>query len=130
MHSPATIGPRQIGPLTVRRQFPRFEPHSYAKIRATIMPDYIRIASEVGCTPAQLALAWLLHKAPHIVAIPGTRRLDHALENLSAMNLRLSVEVMNQLNQLINPKRVAHPRYSPAAQADVDTEQIEYEPSP
>ena len=80
------------------------------------------LAQEVGCTPAQLALAWLLHKAPHIVPIPGTTRLDHLQEDLGAAALHLTPEVMQRLETLINQQTVAGPRYTPQNAAEVDTE--------
>jgi aryl-alcohol dehydrogenase-like predicted oxidoreductase len=42
-----------------------------------ILEEFVRLASEVGCTPAQLALGWPLNRAPHIVPIPGTRSVAH-----------------------------------------------------
>ena len=47
------------------------------------------VAREQGCTMGQLALAWLLARAPHIVPIPGTTRTDHMRENLGALDVRL-----------------------------------------
>lgn len=81
-----------------------------------------RIARDKGCTPAQLALAWLLHKAPHIVPIPGTTRLDHLQEDLGAAAVKLSPQHMAQLESLINQDNVAGPRYAPQGTGEVDTE--------
>src|SRR5205085_1701990 len=55
----------------IRRTMPRFEPENHAQ-NLRLLPAYRELAREAGCTPAQLALAWLLHKAPNIVPIPGT----------------------------------------------------------
>lgn len=80
------------------------------------------LASEAGCTPAQLALAWLLHKAPHIVLIPGTTRVDHLDENLGALDMKLGASLVKQLDALVNERTVSGPRYAQATQAKIDTE--------
>jgi hypothetical protein len=69
-----------------------------------------------------LAIAWLLHKAPHILPIPGTSRVDHLLDDLGADAVSLSHEVMARLEALINEKTVAGNRYNEQANREVDTE--------
>ena len=66
LHDVATLDAKDI-----RRTMPRFAPDNYAA-NLKLLPPYKALAKEAGCTPAQLALAWLLHKAPHIIPIPGT----------------------------------------------------------
>ena len=105
----------------IRRPMPRFSPENYAANLGLLKP-YAALAEEVGCTPAQLALAWLLHKAPHIVPIPGTTRLDHLQEDLGAAAVKLSPQHMQQLESLINQDNVAGPRYAPQGTGEVDTE--------
>ncbi|WP_342619741.1 aldo/keto reductase [Rhodoferax sp. GW822-FHT02A01] len=107
----------------IRRSMPRFEPATYAKNLELLTP-YRQLAEQVGCTPSQLALAWLLHKAPHIIPIPGSQKLDHILENAAADNVVLSADVMQQLEGLINNSTVHGPRYDPQATGEVDTEQF------
>jgi aryl-alcohol dehydrogenase-like predicted oxidoreductase len=92
-------------------------PHNLALLGA-----YVQIANELGCTPAQLALAWVLHQAPHIVTIPGTSRIDHLKDNMAALNLQLSPEVLTRLNQTINQDKVSGQRYNAQASSEVDTE--------
>lgn len=60
-----------------------------------MLPGYIAIANEAGCTPSQLALAWLLHQGEHI-DIPGTTRTEHLLENLAADASYLNSGTLNQ----------------------------------
>jgi aryl-alcohol dehydrogenase-like predicted oxidoreductase len=57
-------------------------------------------AVQLGATPMQAALAWLLHRAPNILLIPGTASLDHLRENLGAAQLKPSGEVMSKLNNI------------------------------
>jgi aryl-alcohol dehydrogenase-like predicted oxidoreductase len=105
----------------IRRGMPRFEPGHYAA-NLKLLPPYEAIAAEVGCTPAQLALAWLLARADHIVPIPGTANIEHLREDIAAADVSLSADVMARLDALINQHTVSGPRYNPANQADVDTE--------
>ncbi|MGY1771520.1 aldo/keto reductase [Blastococcus sp. SYSU D00813] len=58
------------------------------------------IARELGATPSQVALAWLLHKSPVVLPIPGTKSVDHLTENLGAAGLTLSDEDMARLDAL------------------------------
>jgi aryl-alcohol dehydrogenase-like predicted oxidoreductase len=105
----------------IRRTMPRFEPATYARNLELLTP-YQQIASQAGCTPAQLALAWLLHKAPHIIPIPGSQRLDHIVENAAADSVQLSTAVMDELDALINQSSVSGERYDAQASGEVDTE--------
>jgi aryl-alcohol dehydrogenase-like predicted oxidoreductase len=62
-----------------------------------------RIAEELGATPMQVALAWLLQRSPNILLIPGTSSLAHLRENLAAAELELSAEVVDRLNAIGEP---------------------------
>jgi pyridoxine 4-dehydrogenase len=57
-----------------------------------------KIAQEIGATPMQVALAWLLHRSPNILLIPGTSSLEHLRENLKAAELSLSKAVLAELD--------------------------------
>ena len=84
--------------------------------------DAHAIANEVGCTPAQLAIAWLLHKGPDILPIPGTASIAHLRENNGADAVRLDAGVMQRLEALINQRTVSGDRYNEQANREVDTE--------
>jgi aryl-alcohol dehydrogenase-like predicted oxidoreductase len=58
------------------------------------------VAAELNATPMQVALAWLLHRSPNILLIPGTSSQTHLRENLAAANLTLPPEALDQLNQI------------------------------
>ena len=64
----------------------------------------------------------MLHKAPHIVPIPGTTSVPHLREDLAAADIRLSAEVMAQLEATVNTGSITGQRYSPQASGEVDTE--------
>ncbi|MFM0090057.1 aldo/keto reductase family oxidoreductase [Paraburkholderia sediminicola] len=58
------------------------------------------IAQTIGATPMQVALAWLLHRAPNILLIPGTSSLGHLRENMQAAHLRLTDDVRTELDAI------------------------------
>ena len=105
----------------IRRSMPRFAPANYAA-NLGLLPAYLAVASELGCTPAQLALAWLLQQAPHIIPIPGTTSPAHLLDDLGADRVMLNAATLAQLNGLINQQTVQGARYSAQAAGEVDTE--------
>jgi aryl-alcohol dehydrogenase-like predicted oxidoreductase len=105
----------------IRRTMPRFEPANFAA-NLRLLPAYEALAVDAGCTPAQLALAWLLHKAPHIVAIPGTTKLQHLQDNMAAADVKLSESIIERAEKLINQKTVTGGRYNAQAESEVDTE--------
>ena len=107
----------------IRRNMPRFqEPHFSQNLQ--LLDAFAAIADEMECTKAQLALAWLLHTAAHIVPIPGTTSIAHLEEDLGASDITLSEDVMNRLDALINPSTVSGPRYPAGVQAEIDTEEL------
>jgi aryl-alcohol dehydrogenase-like predicted oxidoreductase len=105
----------------IRRLMPRFEPANYAKNLA-LLPEYRHIADDAGCTPAQLALAWLLARDDHILPIFGTRQPEHLDENAGSASVKLDRRIVERLDALINQQSVAGPRYNAATQEEIDTE--------
>jgi aryl-alcohol dehydrogenase-like predicted oxidoreductase len=118
LHDVSTLGPKDI-----RSAMPRFAPDNYAA-NLKLLPPYKALAAEAGCTPAQLALAWLLHKAPHIIPIPGTGRVDHLQEDLGALSVTLDAGLIARLEALINQNTVTGQRYSAQSASEVDTEEF------
>lgn len=102
-----------------RRNDPRYQGENFdANMRAaSVVRD---IAERSGGTPAQIALAWLLHKGPDIVPIPGTKRRRYLEENVASADVRLSVEDIAALDAALPPEKVAGPRYNQKLMAQVD----------
>ena len=100
---------------------PRFQGAAF-EANLKMFGKFADLAHETGCTPAQLCLAWLLAKEATQVPIPGTTNPDHMVENAKAAEIRLSPETMARVEELVNPQTVTGPRYAPAMQASVDTE--------
>jgi aryl-alcohol dehydrogenase-like predicted oxidoreductase len=112
-----------LDPKDIRRGMPRFQPDNFAA-NLKLLGGYTALATEAGCTPAQLALAWLLAKGPHIVPIPGTTSAAHLVENLGAAEVVLAPAIVDRLDALINRHTVAGPRYTASTQAEIDTEEF------
>lgn len=110
-----------LQPHDIRRGMPRFAPDNHAA-NLRLLPAYRQLASDAGCTPAQLALAWLLHKAPHIIPIPGTTDVSHLHEDLAAQQVQLSLDTVAAVEALINQNTVTGARYNAQASSEVDTE--------
>ena len=104
----------------VRRNHPRFQDENAAVNRALV--DAVKeIARDKKCTPAQLALAWLLaRRDPQIVPIPGTRRVERLDENAGASAIRLAEADERRIAQLLASMRVAGTRYPAPAMANVN----------
>ncbi|GAA1843034.1 aldo/keto reductase [Asanoa iriomotensis] len=82
-----------------RRGIPRYSDENLRQNLSTV--DVVRrIAGELGAKPGQVALAWLLAKAPDVVPIPGTRRAAYVAENAAAAELRLTAEQVAELDAL------------------------------
>jgi aryl-alcohol dehydrogenase-like predicted oxidoreductase len=105
----------------LRRTLPRFEANAYAA-NLQLLQEYARLARAAHASMAQLALAWVLARGEHVVAIPGTTSKAHLEENLGAATIELQPDLIDRLDALINQRTVVGERYNSAAQADVDTE--------
>jgi aryl-alcohol dehydrogenase-like predicted oxidoreductase len=118
---------RDVGTLAandIRRAMPRFSAETYTA-NLPMLDAYQAIAREVGCTPAQLALAWLLHKDSKLIPIPGTQNIHHLEDNIAASEVALSSELMQRLEALINQQTVKGPRYNALNASEVDTEEFQ-----
>jgi aryl-alcohol dehydrogenase-like predicted oxidoreductase len=101
----------EYSPGDYRRGDPRFQGKNFdANVRAA---SAVRaIAERKRATPAQIALAWLLHKGPDVVPIPGTKRRSFLEENAAAAPVKLTPDEMGQLDRAMPPEAVAGPRYN------------------
>jgi aryl-alcohol dehydrogenase-like predicted oxidoreductase len=109
------------GAKDIRRGMPRFAPEHWPTNLA-VHAAAMALAQEAGATLAQMALAWLLSRGEHVLAIPGTTRAAHLRENLAAADLAVAPAWLARLDALVNPCTVAGDRYSAQASLEVDTE--------
>jgi aryl-alcohol dehydrogenase-like predicted oxidoreductase len=110
-----------LPPKDIRLAMPRFQTENFAR-NLRLLDGFAVIARENDCTMGQLALAWLLAKAPHIVPIPGTTRLDHLAENAAGCDVRLLPAAFERMDALINANTVSGPRYNATTLPEIDTE--------
>lgn len=97
---------------------PRFSAENFHHNLALV--DKInQLAAAKNCTPAQLALAWILHQGENIVPIPGTRNIDRLLDNSGAMSVVLSKLELDEINQLIPIDSAFGMRYPEAMMASL-----------
>jgi len=102
-----------------RNTIPRFTPEN-RKANLALVDLVTRIAEQKKVTPAQVALAWLLHKGQDIVPIPGTKRRKYLEENLGAAVVSLKSEEMAALDAGGASGKVSGVRYGPVQQATID----------
>jgi aryl-alcohol dehydrogenase-like predicted oxidoreductase len=106
----------QVATGDFRGTLPRFQADALAHNLKLV--DLVKqIAAQHGATPAQIALAWLLAKAPFIVPIPGTTKLHRLEENLGGANVALSEADLAEIEALLATVTIEGARYTPAGEA-------------
>jgi aryl-alcohol dehydrogenase-like predicted oxidoreductase len=93
-----------------RRASPRFQGENFAKNLA-LVEQVKKFAKDKNCTPAQLALAWVLSRGAHIVPIPGTKRVATLEENIGALDVSLSAVELAQIDAIFPPDAAVGDRY-------------------
>ena len=101
-----------------RRQNPRFQGENFEK-NLELVERVKQIAGDKGCTPAQLALAWVLHRGRDVVPIPGTTSAKHLEDNAAAAAIELSDDELARIDEVIPADLVAGTRYPEAGMARV-----------
>lgn len=93
-----------------RRVSPRFQGENFAQ-NLTVVTRVQEIAREKGCTPSQLALAWVLTQGKDIVPIPGTKRRKYLEENAAALAVKLTSDELARINEVLPRGSAAGARY-------------------
>ncbi|MEQ4519535.1 aldo/keto reductase [Pseudarthrobacter sp. B907] len=101
-----------------RRHSPRFQGENFTR-NLELVDRVTELATEKDCTPAQLALAWLLAQCEHIVPIPGTKKRERLRENLGAVDVELSADDLARLDELAPAGVAAGARYPHMDSIDV-----------
>ena len=102
-----------------RRNHPRFTRENIDH-NLGLVAHVREMAAEVGCTPVQLALAWLLHQGDDVAPIPGTKHVRYLEENVAATEVSLSDEQLRRLDELLPPGAVAGERYQEGGMRSVE----------
>ncbi len=93
-----------------RSRHPRFQGENFTQ-NLNLAATVNTIASELGCTPAQLALAWVLAQGNDVVPIPGTKRIHYLNDNLGATAVRLTPKTLERIDEAFPANATAGPRY-------------------
>jgi aryl-alcohol dehydrogenase-like predicted oxidoreductase len=99
-----------------RRGLPRFQGEALTK-NLSLVEALTQIAKEKEITPAQLALAWILHQAPDIAPIPGTTKISRLEENIGAVDVALSAEDLTRIAAAVPETAIEGARYNEAGLA-------------
>jgi aryl-alcohol dehydrogenase-like predicted oxidoreductase len=111
--------PEDLAPDDSRRHMPRFQGENF-KHNLQLVEKVREISKEKNCTPAQIALAWLLAQGEDIVAIPGTKRRERLEENLRAIDVELSDDDLRRIGEAAPLGYAAGTRYPQAAMHTVN----------
>jgi aryl-alcohol dehydrogenase-like predicted oxidoreductase len=111
--------PDDLAPNDWRRNNPRFQSDNFQK-NLDIVERVTRVAARKGCTPAQLALAWVLAQGDDVIPIPGTKRHARLEENAAAADLHLSAEELREIDALLPQGIAAGTRYPEAGMRAVN----------
>lgn len=122
--SGAVTDPLFLAGSDIRSSMPRFNIDNWPSNRL-LQQQFVELAQLAGCSPAQLAIQWLLAQGSHIHVLPGTRSSKHLAENALSSTLRLAPETLAKADAMINQFTVKGDRYNAAAQADIDTEEFQ-----
>jgi aryl-alcohol dehydrogenase-like predicted oxidoreductase len=107
----------------IRKAMPRFQGDDYRR-NAKLLSPFADLARQAGCSMAQLAMAWVLAQGEHIVALPGTGKMAHMIEDAEASDVVVDEDILSKAGVLINQTTVAGPRYNAATQTEIDTEEF------
>lgn len=106
-----------LGANDYRRNSPRFQGEAFDR-NLELVARVAEVADEIGCTPGQLALAWVLAQGADIIPIPGTRRRINLEQNVEAASIVLSAEQLNRLHE-IAPNGAAGDRYADMSEVNI-----------
>lgn len=105
----------------IRANMPRFNEPLLSQNLKTVA-KFNALAAELGHTPAQLSIAWVLSRRPFVVPIAGTRSIAHLEENAAAANIVLDEATVARIDAIFSGDAIRGPRYPAGAQSQIDTE--------
>jgi len=113
-----------FAPGDIRRPMPRFIGEAF-EANLKLLDGLAVIAQDAGCSMAELAIAWVLTRAPHVISLPGTTKAEHMDENWRGQFVELSADTLTRLDRLFAKGAVHGNRYPNSVRAEIDTEEDE-----
>ena len=120
------LNPEAFHEKDLRRIMPRFAAGNFAR-NLELRERALQLAKDAGCGLPQLALAWVLAQGDHVLAIPGTTKLQHLKQNFETLTLQVPADAIAALSAIYEPSAIAGNRYPDAAQRTIDTECFDFE---
>jgi aryl-alcohol dehydrogenase-like predicted oxidoreductase len=111
--------PSDLAESDWRRTNPRFQGEAFDR-NLRLASHVKNLAGRKGCSPAQLALAWVLAQGADVIPIPGTKRVRYLEDNMGALNVRLTADELTQIDNLFPPGIAEGERYPEAGMALVN----------
>ncbi len=108
-----------LEPDDYRRFSPRFQGENFSK-NLDLVQQINELAKKKGCTPSQLALAWVMQKGDYIFPIPGTKRIKYLEENAGAVNVSFTKEELETIDSIFPKDAAAGLRYPEQMMASID----------
>jgi len=109
----------QLGANDFRKTLPRYQ-GEHADNNRQLAAGFAALAEAKGCTPAQLAIAWVLAKGPNIIPIPGTKRRKYLLDNAGAVDVNIGPDDFTAIDRLVRQYPNVGDRYNEANKKFVD----------
>lgn len=110
-----------LGAKDIRHAMPRFQGDHFVR-NIERLAALEAVSEDLGITPAQAGLAWLLAQSDAVLPIPGTRFVERARENLEAASLSLPAEAIARIGETIRPEVIAGERYNETILREIDSE--------
>jgi aryl-alcohol dehydrogenase-like predicted oxidoreductase len=111
--------PDDLAADDTRRNHPRFQGEAFGR-NLDLVREIGAMAADKGCTPAQLALAWVLAQGEDIVPIPGTKRRRYLEDNLGALDVELSATDLARIDEVLPPGAASGTRYPATSMESVN----------
>ncbi|KAM7496965.1 hypothetical protein LguiA_021379 [Lonicera macranthoides] len=119
-----SYGPKMVEKLSdgdFRKFLPRFQPENL-EYNTTLYERVHKLAAKKGCTPSQLALAWVHHQGNDVCPIPGTTKIENLEQNIGALSIKLTPDDMAELESIASADAVKGKRYGPNVSTWEDSE--------
>ena len=114
-----TLNTAELPESDFRKTLPRYQ-QEYRENNTNLSAGFATIAAHKGCTPAQLALAWLLAQGEHIIPIPGTKKRKYLEDNAGSVDIELAASDFKDIDDLLARYPNTGERYNESALKQVD----------